>query len=134
MRASPTGHRLVWVATGLLVLVLAAAASAHRPPTTTEFRGISLTITTYTRHFFCPTAAAVDVSTKDPRWAAAFAISDCGSGSVEDRFYLRRATRTANVWRVVQDTSSHGVGTAPGPPCATSLVPADIRCGVRGRS
>jgi hypothetical protein len=134
MRASPTRLRLVWLATGLLVLVLASAASAHRPPTTTEFRGIRLTIDTYTRHFFCPTPVAVDISTQDPRWAAAFAISDCGRGSVEDRFYLRRATRRATVWQVVQDTSSHGIGASPGPPCATRQVPADVRCGVHDRS
>jgi hypothetical protein len=118
----------------LLVLVLAATAAAHRPPTNAESTAIARSVEAYTQRFYCPTRGAIDISTRDPRWSAAFAISNCGSGSGETRFYLRRPSRLSERWRVVEQTSSRGIGTGPGPPCATRTVPADVRCGVHGRS
>jgi hypothetical protein len=133
-RALRAARRIPWIAAGVLWLAAAGTAAAHRPPTASEFRGIAATIGRYTSGFYCPRSPAVDVSTRDPRWAAAFAISNCGSGSLETRFYVRRPTRHAHAWQVVQVTSAHGIDARPGPACAGREVPPDIRCGVRGRS
>jgi hypothetical protein len=123
-----------WVVAAVVVLVLAVPAAAHRPPTGVEFSAIAKSVARNTHRFYCPTPGGVDISTRDPRWSAAFAISNCGAGSGETRFYLRRPTRLSEHWRVVEQTGSRGIGTGTGPPCAGGRVPADIRCGVRGRS
>jgi hypothetical protein len=123
-----------WLAGVLVVLATPLAASAHRPPTGAEFRAVARSVDRATHHFYCPVPGAVDVSTRDPRWAAAFGVSNCGSGSIETRFYLRRASRRASEWEVVVSTSSRGIGVGSGPPCGPRTVPADVRCGVRGRS
>jgi len=115
-------------------MVVAPNAAAHRPPTKTEFRGIERAVDRYTGHFYCALPGAVDLSTTDSRWAAAFAVSNCGGGSIEDRFYLRRPSRLVNRWRVIEVTASRGIGVGRGPRCATRRVPSDIRCGVPGRS
>jgi len=134
IRARPLPRALGSVTSALAVLVLAATAQAHRPPTDAEFSAIAKTVEAYTHRFYCPARAAIDVSTRDPRWSTAFAISNCGGGSGETRFYLRRSSRLSRRWRVALLTGSRGIGTGTGPPCAGRTVPADIRCGVHGRS
>lgn len=127
-------RRLAGLTAVALALFVAASASAHRPPTKAEFRGIKRAVDRYANHFYCPTPGAVDVSTRDSRWAAAFAVSNCGSGSLEGRFYLRRPSHLVDTWRVVEVTARHGIENGTGPGCASRRVPADIRCGVLGRS
>jgi len=122
------------LAASLLALVIVSPAAAHRPPTKAEFRGIKRAVDRYTDHFYCASPGAVDVSTRDSRWAAAFALSNCGSGSIEGRFYLRRPSHLVDRWTVVEVRARHGIGNISGPGCASRRVPADIRCGVRGRS
>jgi hypothetical protein len=115
---------------GLIVVPLSLA---HRPPTASEFKAVAAAVDHKTGHFYCAHRGAVDVSTVNPRWAAAFAISNCGSGSLEARFYLRRPTAHSARWQVIEATYHRGVG-ARGPACASARVPRDIRCGVHGRS
>ncbi len=122
------------LATVLASLLVVSTAAAHRPPTNAEFRGIERAVDQYTKHFYCASPGAVDVSTRDSRWAAAFGVSNCGSGSIEARFYLRRPSHLVDRWRVVEVRARHGIENGRGPACASRRVPADIRCGVHGRS
>lgn len=117
----------------ILGWTVAPLAIAHRAPTMPEFKAIARAVDRKSAHQYCARRDAVDVSTVDPRWAAAFGISNCGGGSGEARFYLRRPTRHSAHWRVVQVTYAHGVGGG-GPPCGGARVPRDVRCGVPGRS
>jgi hypothetical protein len=133
-RDRPACRGLAGFATLVAAMVVVSSAAAHRPSTKAEFQGIERAVDQYTKHFYCASPGAVDVSTRDSRWAAAFGVSNCGSGSIEGRFYLRRASHLVDRWRVVEVTARHGIENGRGPRCASRRVPADIRCGVRGRS
>ena len=97
----------------------------RRPPSDEEMADITAAVDPTGSRFICPTPAVTWIS-GDGLWAATHGITNCGSGSGVEYFYLRRQSIGDRSWEIVGGAGGRLFGGWDR--CGSEIVPAEIRC------